>query len=146
MLTLIFAIIAALDPNGSHDTLAAAVERVVASEPPLFKGDDDRSKTTALVLAVAFREGSFRLDAVGDKGRSVCTMQIHNGSRELLTDPDACIRTGLNMLRESLRVCPAHPVAWYAEGPRGCTSPRAQRISRDRMALARWALAKAVSQ
>jgi hypothetical protein len=42
------------------------------------------------------------------------------------------------MLRESLRVCPSVPLGWYAEGPRGCASARAKRISDDRMQIAAW--------
>jgi len=44
----------------------------------------------------------------------------------------------MTMLRTSLRVCPSHPIAWYASGPAGCGSTRAQRISRDRMNLAAY--------
>ena len=73
-------------------------------------------------------------------------MQIHDrsgGSPALNDDLDLCISTGLKMLRTSMRMCPSHPVAFYAEGPRGCTSKRAQRISNDRVALAKWIAATA---
>jgi hypothetical protein len=124
-----------------HEALGGAIAAVVDAAPPLFAGDESRRKTAALIVAVAFREGSFRPDVVGDHGRSFCTMQIHassGGSPALLTDPVACIAKGLAMLRTSMRECPAAPVAWYASGPRGCENARAQRISRDRIALAQW--------
>jgi hypothetical protein len=118
--------------------LAAAIVRA-ADEAPLFAGEDGARRTAALLVAVAFRESSLKLDAVGDHGRSFCAFQIHassGGTAALLTDADACVRKALSMLRESLRVCPAHPVAFYASGPGACTNERAQRISRDRLALA----------
>lgn len=59
-----------------------------------------------------------------------------------MTDVDACTRKGFTMLRESLRVCPSHPVAWYAAGGGGCFNERARRISDDRMNLSRWLVAK----
>ena len=130
---------ALLAPNRDHQELGGAIARVVDSERPIFKDDDDKRKTTALVLAVAFRESGFILGAVGDGGHSYCAMQIHDsngGTRELLTNADACIRKGLSTLRISVRVCPEHPIAWYASGPAGCANARAQRISRDRTSIA----------
>jgi hypothetical protein len=128
-----------LAPERDHAELAGAIVRAVDAEAPLWKNDDDKRRTAAIVVAVAFRESSLRLGVTGDKGRSFCAMQIHQssgGTAALLTDADACVRKGLAMLRASLRTCPAHPVAWYASGPIGCTDARAQRISSDRMALA----------
>lgn len=55
---------------------------------------------------------------------------------DLVSDPLKCVSAAYRMLQESARACPEHPLAWYAEGPTGCTSERAKRISRDRMALA----------
>jgi hypothetical protein len=138
-LTWVLAAMALLAPDRDHHELASAIASVVDAEPPLFRGDAERRRTAAVVVAVAFRESSFRLDAVGDHGRSFCAMQIHRssgGSAALLEDADACVRKGLSMLRASVRVCPSAPIAWYAEGPDGCSSARAQRISRDRMAIA----------
>lgn len=132
-----------LDPQHEHTVIAEAVARVVEADRPLFADDESRERTASLVLAVAFREGSLGTHVEGDfrrgKPTSWCTMQIHassGGTPALNDDPVACIRKGLSMLRTSLRVCPSAPVAWYAEGPRGCSSTRARRISRDRMALA----------
>ncbi len=89
----------------------------------------------AVFTAVTFRESSLRNDVTGDGGHSVCAMQIYDGPKSLLADPIACVATGARMLRESRRVDPANPIAFYARGPR-YKSVEAQRISRDRMQLA----------
>lgn len=131
-------------PAVDHDQLATAMAKVVDAQP-FAKDDASRQQIAALLVAVAFREGSLRMHVEGDfdrsgKPRSFCTMQIHassGGSSALNDDPELCFRTGLAILRTSQRICPAHPVAFYAAGPAGCASPRAQRISADRIALAR---------
>lgn len=136
----VFAAMTLLAPGRDHSELGDAITRAVDSTAPLFVDDAGKRKTAALVVAVAFRESSLRLDTVGDRGRSFCAMQIHEtsgGTKALLFDADACVRRGLAMLRASGAGCTAHPVALYAAGPGGCASPRAQRISGDRMALAR---------
>lgn len=139
-----------LAPGRSHDRLASAIVRRVEAEPPLYKEDEDRKKTAAFLVAVAFRESSLRADAVGDmhagKPTSFCAFQIHLPAgqktgdgwtgQDLLDDADKCVATALRMIRTSMKMCPAHPLAFYASGPAGCTSPRAQRISRDRTAMA----------
>src|SRR5262245_60359658 len=99
LVTWILAATAVLAPNKDHSRFAQATANVVRSEPSLFEADDDHKKTAALIIAVAFRESGLQLDAVGDHGRSVCAMQIHHGPRELLTDPERCIRAGLRILR-----------------------------------------------
>ncbi len=114
--------------------LADAIAHVVDDARPLFRDDETRAKTALLVVAVAFRESSFRNDAVSRTGDH-CLLQVH-GRPELADDVVACVRVGLAMMRESFRMCREHPLAFYAEGPRGCSSARAQRISRDRLALA----------
>jgi len=130
-----------LAPGRDHHVLADAIVQRAEAEAPLFKGDDDRHRTVAYLVAVAFRESSLIVDIVGDHGRSFCAFQIHQssgGTPALRTDAGACVAMAFDMLRTSMRVCAAHPLAWYAEGPNGCASPRAQRLSRDRMALAAW--------
>lgn len=119
--------------------LAVAIARVVHADAPFYRNDDDRRRTLALHVAVAFREGTLQTSVVGDGGHSYCAFQIHDssgGTRALTMDPDACAAAGHAMLRTSIRVCREHPVAWYAEGPHGCESRRAQRISADRVDLA----------
>ena len=150
LLTWVLAASTLLAPQRPHDDLAEAITNRVEAEPPLFKGDDDRRKTSALLLAIAFRESSLRANATGDsvggKPTSFCAFQIHLpfGAKtadgytgpELAEDPDKCVTTAIHMLRASMQQCPAHPLAYYASGPAGCANERAQRISRDRMAIA----------
>ncbi|MDB4944402.1 MAG: hypothetical protein JWP97_3936 [Labilithrix sp.] len=150
LLTWVVAASSLLAPAHPHDQLAEAIATRATAEAPLFKGDEDRLKTSALLVAIAFRESSLRANAVGDhvagKPTSFCAFQIHvpGGARtadgwtgpELAEDPDKCVTTALHMLRESMQKCPAHPLAFYASGPSGCDNARAQRISRDRLAIA----------
>ena len=125
LFTIVLAWMLALAPGRDHGALAWAVAVNATSETE-----------AAILTAVAFRESSFRNDAVGDHGRSVCAMQIFHGSKALLEDPIACVARGAAMLRESRRVDSEHPLALYARGPR-YRSEEARRISADRMALAR---------
>ena len=57
-------------PNRDHEPLARAIAVVVETEEPLFRNDESRIKTLSLLLSVAFRESSFRNDAIGDHGQS----------------------------------------------------------------------------
>jgi hypothetical protein len=150
LLAWVLAACEALAPGRSHEQLAGAIASRVESEAPLFKADEDKKKTASFLVAIAFRESSLKWDVTGDmhagKPTSFCAYQIHlpYGAKtpegwtgqDLIEDPNKCVTTAMRMLRESFRSCPAHPLAWYAEGPRGCESERAQRISRDRMAIA----------
>lgn len=145
ILPFVLAAMTQLAPGRDHSELGGAIARAVESNKPLFVNDADRRRTASLMVAVAFRESSFVVDVVGDKGQSFCAYQIHRsagGSPALLRDVDACVRTGLNLLGTSLRVCPSAPLAWYASGPLGCANARAQRISRDRMNLAAYLFAR----
>lgn len=140
-------------PDVDHTELATAMTNVVESQP-YAQDEKSRQQVAALLVAVAFREGSLKPKVEGDhdakgKPRSFCTMQIHSssgGSSAMNDDPELCFRTGLDMLRTSQKICPKHPVAFYAAGPAGCASPRAQRISADRIGLARRIAAKAVAR
>lgn len=123
-----------LAPGRDHLANATAIAGVVLSEPPLFKGDESRIRTASLITAMAFRESSFRND-VKSKTNDHCLMQV-NQRPDLAEDPAKCVRVAMAMLRESMRMCPEHPIAFYASGPGACTNARAQRISRDRMAMA----------
>jgi hypothetical protein len=136
--TVLFAVLtwmALLAPGRDHTENATAIASVVLDEPPLFKNDETRIHTAALVVAIAFRESSFRND-VKSKTDDSCMMQV-NRRPDLASDPEACVRVAMTMLRESMRMCPQHPIAFYASGPGACTNERAQRISRDRMAIAK---------
>lgn len=150
LFTWVMAASTLLAPARQHDRLGEAIATVVESEAPLFQGDEDHKRTAAFLVAIAFRESSLRADAVGDhqggKPTSFCAFQVNLpyahktaegwSAADLLADPHKCVAAALHMLRQSMRICPAYPLAWYAAGPAGCASPRAQRISRDRMAIA----------
>lgn len=141
-------------PNRDHTIMASAMTRVVTEQPALFKNDINKQRTAALLVAVSFREGSLLPVVRGDKNKrgdftSFCAMQIHMPDKaqktvegwsgeDLVEDPAKCFTVGLRMLRESVRTCPKHPVAFYAEGRTlaTCQSSRAQKISNDRMFLA----------
>lgn len=149
LLSWVLAASSLLAPGRSHDRLAQAITARVEAEAPLFKNDEDRHKTSALLVAIAFRESSLRANAVGDFSRgkptSFCAFQVNlPGTKtkegwtgdDLLEDPDKCVTVAMRFVRDSMRVCPEHPIAWYAAGPKGCTNAHAQRISRDRVAIA----------
>ncbi len=114
-----------LAPGLTVDELAWAIAAVAQSW-----------EEAALITSIAYRESSFDNTAVGDHGDSVCAMQIHHGAKSLLTDVGACVRRGTIMLRQSVKIDPANPVAFYARGP-NWQREDAQRISRDRVALSR---------
>ncbi len=143
VLFLVWIAMSVLAPERDHTLTAAAVTRVVLEEPPLFKNDESRLRTASLIVAIAFRESSFRNDAAS-RTNDHCLMQI-NRRPDLAKDVDACLHVAFTMLRESFRACPEHLIAFYAEGPKGCESARAQRISRDRLGLARRILPASVS-
>ena len=136
MLVVLFVMAACgmLAPGRDHTELGGAIARVVLDERPLYREDDSKIRTAATLVAIAFRESSLRNDVVS-RTNDHCAFQVH-ARPELAKDAEACVRVAMTMLRESMRICPAHPIAFYAEGPRGCESARAQRISRDRMAIA----------
>lgn len=136
VLPWVLAAMAVLAPGRDHAELGGAIARVVDTEAPLFAGDGDRIRTASLVVAVSFRESAFDNAAVS-KTHDYCAMGI-NRRPELARDADACVRVGVAMLRESIRMCRAFPIAFYASGPAGCANARAQRISRDRLAVASW--------
>jgi hypothetical protein len=125
LLSLVMAWMTSLAPGRDHSELAWAVTINSANETE-----------AAVLTAVAFRESSLRNHISGDGGHAVCAMQIYDGPKSLLSDPVACVARGAKMLRESRRVDPANPIAFYARGPR-FRSEEAQRISRDRMAMVR---------
>ena len=77
---------ALLAPARQHDVrdpLAEAIASRSEVEAPLFKGDDDRRRTAALLVAIAFRESSLHADAVGDHSRptwfSTVQPSVHSG-------------------------------------------------------------------
>lgn len=122
-----------------------------AVEHPFVGGDAE--KTSALLVAVAYRESGGRVDAVGDGKSSFCAFQINLGSakgltsegwtaEELLTDAKKCTHVAVRLAARSWRACGRLPaeqrLAAYARGT--CSSERGQRISRDRTFIAEKAL------
>lgn len=138
ILSMMNSLIPSERPIHRHGELAVAIADTLEQEGPLFSQDKDLRRSSALLVAVAFRESSLTVDALGDKGTSFCAFQVHassGGRASLLEDAHACARAGYRMLKESIRVDRAHPIAFYAMGPR-YKNTRAIRISNDRMALA----------
>lgn len=139
MRSLLLALVSVFSP-GNHEDFVEPLATVLESEAPLFTHDDDKRKTAALMVAIGWRESRFKTDAVS-KTKDFCAFQL-NRRPDLLHDPEGCARVAVAMVRESMRVCPKYPIAWYAAGGRGCTSAWAHGISNDRTNLARWALWK----
>lgn len=125
-----------LVPNAPLE-VADAIDRGVRRHGPLFENDPKLLKTTALWVAVAFRESTFDVYARGDHDRSLGLFQELDAPREILGDADAQFDRADKWMRWSVGYCPAFPVAGYARGPRACTNERAQAISDDRMKLAK---------
>ena len=146
---LVLAAMVAVQPNApwraTYESTAEAIANE-ASAHPLFDGEDGTVRTAALLVSLAWFEGAFRPDAVGDGGASVGMFQV-NGSalafvgatrEELLRDTVACVSAGRRIAALSLSRCRALPaderLSLYASG--SCTTGR--RESRHRMAKAAW--------
>lgn len=138
LLSFVFAAMASLAPNQDNTELGTAIAEVVEAGAPLFKDDADRRRTASFLVAVAWRESTFRLNAIGDHGRARCAFQLWSTTRDVLTDAHLCTSIAFERLHESFRVCgPSNALGIYAAGPLGCSMSKARRISADRSALAR---------
>ena len=98
-----------------QDRLAVAIA-TAAEEAPLFDDDVDGRRTAALLVVTAWEESRFDRFAVGDSGRSCGLFGIWVGRSErrcraIQEDVFGSARIARDMLRESLRVCRARPVA-----------------------------------
>lgn len=120
-------LLAAMMRLGTGGDVRALAEAIAAS--------DATWEEAQWLAAIAYRESSYRLRAVGDHGRSLCAYQLQGAPRAVLTDAALCTRLALHAFRASARLCPAQPMAAYAGAP--CGSVVAGRISRDRDALRR---------
>ena len=130
-------------PGKDHTIFAENLSRVIAENSPIFKNDENKTKTISVLVAVGKRESNLELEATGDHGTSFCTFQINSsigGNDELNKDPYKCGLKAYSFLKWSAKTCPEYPVALYASGPTACENSRAQKISRDRMNLANWIL------
>lgn len=123
----------------ANPELASAIDATVKEEGCLYAWKDCERRSAALLVVVAYRESNFKVDAIGDHGRSVCAFQILNGPRALLSDVRGCVRTGFRMLKDSLATCKGS-IAGYARG--NCESPSGKRIDADRKNLTSWVLGK----
>jgi hypothetical protein len=132
LLAFILAAMAYLQPGAKHDRLAHETVKAIEAVPALFPDDTSKLQTAALVVAVMFRESSFRHGLVSKTG-DFCEMQLH-GRADTLDDRALCLREGIRMLRASIQACPSAPLAVYAGG--GCHNARARKISDDRIGLA----------
>lgn len=136
---IVLAAMTTLAPGPDHTELSEAIAVEVAAEAPLFEEDEERVKTALLVVAVTFRESSFRMNAVSATNDH-CAAQIH-GRPDLARDARACIRVAIGMLRRSIAMCGIrNALGVYATGT--CRSARGKRISRDRMAIAKRLVAE----
>jgi hypothetical protein len=131
LLAFIVAAMTFLQPGIDHTKLARATAQVIDEEPALFLDDEDKLHTASLVVAIMFRESSFRHGVVSPTNDH-CEMQVHERP-DLDDDRVKCVRTGMRALRASFKACPGAPLAQYVGG--GCTNKRARRISDDRIHL-----------
>lgn len=133
--------------RSSYEASAEAIaENAISS--PLFKDDDGR-RTAAILISVAFFEGTFKPNAEGDheclrresghcvkldqtKPHSFCMFQINDtnfGSlgvtrEQLQTDIRVCTSTALRMMKMSFHNCSGMSLEdrlnWYVMGQRTC--------------------------
>lgn len=137
LLPFVLSAMVSLAPGRDHSELGGTIARVVEAEAPLFADDEDRRRTASLIVAISYRESTFRNDVVS-KTNDFCHLQV-NGRPDLAKDAETCTRVGITMLRQSMRICPKAILAWYAVGgtpDHACSSPRGLKITRDRMWLA----------
>lgn len=111
-----------------YEEIAKDLHTVLQREPALFVGDEDKLRTGAQVLAVAFMESGFQKDVDRgpcyrgspstkgrcDGGRSACMLQImvasgttHEGytKQDLFSDRTKCFESGLRRMRKSMMSC-----------------------------------------
>ena len=161
-------------PVFQHVPLAIAITQAVEESAPLFKDDrptvvDDvqlpaKSRTAALMAAVAFRESTARSRAAGDcrglppgspqctpeKARSFGAFQqwIDPGNKSLsglrgvdfLDRADLQAKDAIGMMHTSFKACREFPLAWYAHGRdarEACEDRRSQMLSNERLWYAR---------
>lgn len=132
-----------LAPNRDHAALADAIATVIESNSPLFAGDDSKEKTAAFMVAIAYRESTLDMKAVGDKGRAKCAFQLWAAPKEATTDPTLCASIAYDRVKESMRICgSSNYLGVYLAGPKGCKLERAKRMSADRLRIAKDLVAR----
>ena len=103
--------------------LAEAI--AAAAEGAPLPGAQGVERMAAILSVTAWREGRFKLDAIGDGGQSVGAFQISRYWRPGVT-VDEQARKAAWLVAESFRVCAARPLsarlAWYLKGGAGCAA------------------------
>ena len=144
----ILSLMVALQPEApwksTYEATAAAIDKVVQEEEPLFPDSDPlaREKTAALLVSLAWYESNFKPDAVGGHGRVRGLYQI--AGHGTLSDPLRATRVAIEMMRASFQLCGARPLedrlAFYVGGGASCrgASPASLGKSRVRVAKALW--------
>ena len=127
-----------LDASGHAGHPSQAVVDAIASEATADPVAGDQMHTAALLLVIAFRESSYRVNVQGDGGHSCglyqtpCPRTPH--------DAPGQTRLALAILRQSFTACPDAPLAPYASG--SCSSSAGRRISAQRIAQAKALLSE----
>lgn len=150
----------------TYPTTASAIARV-SIEEPLFAGERGPLETASVLLATAWFESNFKIDAKGDctKGglvvpckdegavpHSFGLYQINETNFAglkiekatwITEDAYASTRAARSMMNTSFKMCRARPqeewLGWYAAGGEGC---RGVTKSKHRMLKAKWIVSR----
>jgi len=119
-----------------YHSIAEDMTYVIENSEPVFKSDNHKFKTAAVLSALALYESGFRKsvdngEVRGDDGRSWCLMQINIGKgnvpvgtdemkkwkgKDLVEDRKKCFKVGLEMVRRSINSCAVNPLSVYGSG------------------------------
>jgi hypothetical protein len=150
--------------DARYQEIAAAIEKVVAANPPLIPGPSGRAYTAAVLLSVTYIESGWRKDVdLGlsrakraswgeeDHGRSWCMGQINLGSgtvpvgddvmkswtgKDLISDREKCMAVVLEMVRRSFASCRLLPRDhWLNQYASGECKPDPAKCDEDKVCL-----------
>jgi len=112
--------------SNTFASTAAAIERAAILEPIFMTPE----RTAAILVSLAWYESRFKQDAVDPTRSSFCLLQLDGTNirglgmtrEEVLSNPDACLKAGMSVLRTSSWICRDHPfldrLAYYSSrGP-----------------------------
>ena len=91
-----------------------------------------------MLLVTSHQESRFRANAVGDGGRSLGAFELQGVRPVDAFDVRTAARLAYSRLRESAKVCPAAPLAFYVSGD--CHNRTGRRMSAYRMRMVRRVL------
>lgn len=146
--TWVLALMMILQPRApwlkTYERTARAIATAAQEAPPLFEDDEDRSKTAALLVSIAWFEGSFNPAAKGKQGE-LGTFQAKPGKLapeafrpDFPEDVETQARVALRMVRQSFASCkrnrPEERLAEYTSG--FCDA--GLEAARNRWSKARW--------